>query len=73
LTAPGAPLPAEVLIVRQIATARQGGATWSQVGMAVTGDPDPRRAKKYAKQQARRAQRAVIAAGVLAQEEADDA
>jgi hypothetical protein len=70
--APDPSLPAAVAVVAQIIAAREQGATWSQVGMAVNGDPDPRLAKRYARNLARRAQRAVIAAGILA-EEADDA
>ena len=62
-------LDPDVLKVALIAQARQGGATWADVGGALLGRRDGKLAKRYAKGLARAAERKLLSAGLPGLEE----
>ena len=52
--------PSPIVFVRLVATAQQRGATWAMIAEAV-GAPDGKAAKRWAHQQAKLAQRRLLA------------
>ncbi len=60
---PGSQAGRDLAVVRLVSRALANGATWAQIGQALTGTRDARLAKKIAKRMARSAQRDLLRNG----------